>query len=113
VLFGIWYQYLRNRLSTHAGGSNSTKYWCLSTKLHSITKQMSVIFTVTASYLKMQRSCDYVSLGRLFLTTERILVPSKRELLAHHHIVTCLKTCIFSKNAVRISNLVHRELVGF
>jgi hypothetical protein len=57
--------------------------------------------------------CDYVSLGRLFLTTERNLAPSKQELLAQQHTVACLKTCIFSNTAVRTSNLGHRELVGF
>lgn len=57
--------------------------------------------------------CDYVSLGRLFLTNERILVPSKRELLAHQHTVTYLTTCIFSNTTVTTSHLMHRELIGF
>jgi hypothetical protein len=57
--------------------------------------------------------CDNVSLGRLFLKIERILVPSKPELFAHQHVVTCLKTCIFSNCTVRTSNLTHRKLAAF
>jgi len=55
--------------------------------------------------------CDYVSLGRLFLTNERILAPSKWELLAHQHTVTCLKTCIFSNTTVRTLN--NEKLLDF
>jgi hypothetical protein len=116
VLFGISYQYLRNRLSTHArpsaGGSVSPKYGCLSTKLHGITQQMSVIFTVTASHLKMQWDVT-MSLGKLFLTSQRILVASKQELFAQLHTVTSHTTCILSSTAVRTSNLTHWELVRF